>query len=105
MTRLLTAALIVAATAIASSSAQAGPTAKVCKSWVSGTGSSFIKATVKAKARMNWRQKVTSKHGSAWNKFNKAKNVAFSCNTAKVNGKWLCTVRAKPCKAIGFKRG
>jgi len=105
MKRLLTIALFAAATTVAVSGAQAGFGAKTCKSWVSGTGSSVIKATVKMKARINWVQKTKAAYGTSYAKFSKAKNVAFSCNTVKVQGKWLCTVRAKPCKSVGLKSG
>lgn len=102
MKRLLLAAMLVAASlSVPATGAQAKYQPLICKSWVSGNGKAFIRVRARHRAVGRWRVKVRHRYGSKYAIFGLAKIGAFQCN--KIGPRWSCTVRARPCRKLGFK--
>jgi len=74
------------------------PGAKICKSWISGTGNGPTHLVARHKARADWVAKATAEHGAAYASLANAMVGAFVCNHAQ--GKSFCTIRAKPCTTV-----
>lgn len=72
--------------------------AKICKDWISGTGSGPTHLHARQRARADWVAKAAAAHGASYASLANAVVGAFVCNHAQ--GKSFCTIRAKPCTQV-----
>ena len=98
---LLPATVLLAALTSGTSATAKPPVAMQCKPVVTGHGTSVAKPTAQSKARNLWRAKVKALFGNSWADLTKAKVLGFPCTGSGYH--WSCTLRAQPCKELGFK--
>lgn len=74
------------------------PVAKICKSWISGTGKGPTIVHARHFARGDWMTKAKAAYGASYANLSLAQVGAFPCNHAQ--GQVFCTIRAKPCTRV-----
>ena len=86
--------------AAASGGAAAGPilqAPKHCVASLSATGTLQIKRKhAKESARAEWNVQAALQYGSEYQSWSKAEDRSVACK--KINGRYRCTARARPCR-------